>query len=776
MNTSLPESFQTIFHNSPIGVAVILGTADGRFDNASLVYANPALMSLLSSEISGQPNILEMIEILCTNDDGETLIPLPQRADETRSIITRLNQDTDSWLEIRAQPTEIISETAHFIWMTDVTESKKKEMAAQKEAELADAAAEAKSAFLATMSHEIRTPMQSIFGMLELMTEENPSTKLSEMINIAKGSANSLLEILDDILDLAKVDAGKMELDDFEIPLRTLIYGMMEALDVKKIENDLYLKAEIDDTVPFVVMGDPKRLRQILINLIGNGLKFTEKGGITVKVGVNARNINIPNNGLALRFEVVDTGIGMSKDVAAKLFQPFTQADNSTTRRFGGTGLGLSIAHRLIELMGGKIGVKSEEGVGTTFWFEIPTREANEEEDIELPDLKGLAVLSVEDHPRGAKEIQSSLQSMGAQVTSVDTYQAALELVKARPFDVAVVDHGLPDGWGADLLKEMNKARPFMGLILYTVHDDYGIQQICKFLGGKYLSKPASRLGLGEAVKAAAIQTDRFDFEGPKRLLVCEDNETVQDVVRRQLNTLNIEADFANNGQIGWDMIQKNQHGILITDLHMPEMDGYGLVKAIRNREKETGIHMPIIAMTADVQLAHQQSYLKHGFDECLLKPVSLGQLRQLLVRWGVLEEQIKHVQKETQENSIAPLPEPSSSDQAPIIDPKMVEQQIGTFDDSALEMIQMFCDMTAGQMENLTKAHTDGDMKQVYGIAHSLKGGARSACCPRLGDVAEIIQNDAHSGVVEQNLIDRANQEFAAIGLEIERLKAKFS
>jgi CheY-like chemotaxis protein len=305
------------------------------------------------------------------------------------------------------------------------------------------------------------------------------------MINSAKKSANGLLGILDDILDLAKADAGKMELDYFEMPLRTLVYGLIESFESKRRENDLYINAEIAADIPFVLMGDPKRLRQIMTNLIGNALKFTEKGGLTIRVTQQPEHITSPDGGLVLRFEIVDTGIGMSRDTANKLFQPFTQADNSTTRRFGGTGLGLSIAHHLVELMKGQIGVDSVEGKGSTFWFEIPTRVAAETTDVKLPELGGLTVLSIEDHPKGAKEIQNSLQSMGANVTSVSYSRRRFELAAKRPFDVAVVDHGLPDGLGTDVLKKLNKMRPFMGLILYTVHDDYEIKQICKFVGAK---------------------------------------------------------------------------------------------------------------------------------------------------------------------------------------------------------------------------------------------------------------------------------------------------
>ena len=789
MAANLPESFQLIFHDSPIGVAVILGTSEGTLENGLMLYANPALLALLEKWQPGRFDLVDVIGELCINDESDKLFPLPEESGDQRSLIKKISFDAkDTWLEVRAQPTTILGEKGHFFWINDVSDTKEKELSARRDAEAADAAAQAKSNFLATMSHEIRTPLQTVFGMLELMTEENPNDRQLEMISAAKNSANGLLGILDDILDLAKTEAGKMELDHFELPLRTLVYGIIEALESKKRENNLYLKAEVDQAVPFVVMGDPKRLRQILTNLIGNGLKFTENGGITVKVSTNAQHMAPAPGGLVLRFEVQDTGMGMSTEVAAKLFQPFTQADNSTTRRFGGTGLGLSIAQRLVELMGGQIGVLSEQDKGSTFWFEIPTQVATENTEVKLPDLTGLTILSIEDHPKGAKEIQNSLQSMGAVVTSVPTAAEGLELAKKRPFDVAVVDNGLPDGWGTDVIKQLNKMRPFMGLILYTVHDDYDVQQVCKFVGAKYLAKPASRLGLGEAVKGAAKQIHRLPKDGPRKLLICEDNETVRDIFKRQLALIGMEADFANDGQEAWEILQKNLHGIVITDLHMPRMDGYGLAKALRSRETHGVVHMPVIAMTADVQLVHEQAYLKHGFDECLLKPVSLGQIKQLLIRWGLLEEKFEE-EKPTTETSSTPsqtVVQPAASipiatavpagiklPNKPTIDPKMAEAQFGAFDDDAKMMIGMFIQMSEAQITDMQNAFAAKDWPKLKGIAHSLKGAARSACCPQLGDVAEAIQTQATNGYVAADVIAPLAPAFDLVKTEYARINA---
>ena len=644
--------------------------------------------------------------------------------------------------------------------MTD-TKNLSREELEQKVAE-ADALAEMKSNFLATVSHEIRTPMQTIYGLLELIADEKPSARILEMVKTAQTASSGLLEILDDVLDLAKMDADKMELDVFEVPVRLLVRGLLEALSVKVHGVDIELRDDIEQDVPFVVIGDPKRLRQIIMNLCGNGLKFTHEGSVTVHVTTKVQHIDVPKGGVGLRFEVIDTGIGMSQEVCEKLFQSFTQADNSTSRKYGGTGLGLSISKKLVELMHGKIGVESTEGQGSTFWFEIPTREVSTDATtVNLPSLDGISVLSVEDHPQGAKEIVNSLRSMGATVESCPTYAEGVALIKRRPFDVAVIDQGLPDGLGLDLLKEIIKIRPHTGLVMYTVRDDIGLSHSLKALGVTYLTKPASRLGLGEAVRDAAKRNERREISGPTKMLIAEDTDSVRDILRRQLEKIGVEADFAMNGREALEALESGQYGILITDLHMPEIDGYELVDTIRTREKNDNLpHFPVIVLTADVQMSQREVYLKHGFDECLLKPVSLGQFQRLLMRWGLIEE--KRIGDNEPEEQ--PLPETPEGTQPPAVDKEAIITQMGAFDESVIEMLGMFVEMTEPLVQQIYDAWQDENYHTLAEAAHSLKGAARSACCPILGDLAAKLQERSEKNIPANALIDQIEDEFARV------------
>jgi len=662
--------------------------------------------------------------------------------------------------------------------MTEKTSQASKLSRAELEAKVAeaDALADMKANLLATISHEIRTPMQTIYGLLELIDDEKPSPRISEMVKTAQTASSGLLEILDDVLDLAKMDADKMELDHFEVPVRLLVRGLLEALAVKVHGVNIELIDDIEDDVPFVVIGDPKRLRQIIMNLCGNGLKFTHEGSVTVRVTSKVQHIDVPLNdqgsGVGLRFEVIDTGIGMPPEVCERLFQSFTQADNSTSRKYGGTGLGLSISKKLVELMDGEIGVRSFEGQGSTFWFEIPTAEVSTDATtVELPKLDGVSVLSVEDHPFGAKEIMNSLRSMGAHVENCATYAEGLELVKRRPFDVGVIDQGLPDGLGLDLIKEIVKIRPNMGLVMYTVRDDVGLSHSLKALGVTYLTKPASRLGLGEAVRDATDKTEIMAIEGPTRMLIAEDTASVQDILKRQLDKLGVEADFVENGKEALKALNTGKYGILITDLHMPEMDGYGLVETIRRKETVDGAtHFPVIVLTADVQMAQRETYMRHGFDECLLKPVSLGQFKRLLIRWGLLRQD-DVVAASDQAGSAPALESDNDQKASPAIDKEAMVAMMGEFDDTAIEMLGMFVEMTEPLVVSLRETHNAGDTAQVAEIAHSLKGAARSACCNNLGDVSAKLQEMAEKNAYDAKLIDQIEVAFQDIKNEVAAL-----
>ncbi|MBL8639640.1 MAG: response regulator [Alphaproteobacteria bacterium] len=654
-----------------------------------------------------------------------------------------------------------------------------------------------KSDFLATISHEMRTPMQSVFGFLELMLLENPEPKLKSMIDRAMISASGVLEMLDDILDVAKIDADKMVLDEFEVPVRTLVRGVVEALQPRLQDKNIILGDEIAENVPKLLLGDPKRLRQILINLTGNAIKFTPQGHITIRVTRGAND-----EGPYLKFEVIDTGIGLSVESQKKLFQPFTQADQSTSRTYGGTGLGLSISSKLVQLMKGEIGVESMLDHGSNFWFRIPLHEVVEDSEhmaraqdaanAPLPDLTGLSILSIENHQRAAREIASTLQSLGAKVETTPSLLEARAMINYRPFDAVMSEQDLDDGRGIDFIRELAENNTNTGLMIYTASIDATLRQSLKTLGAAYLEKPASRRGLAMAVAQTVTRPAMSDpTPHPQKILIVEDNLSVIEILKRQMEVLGVTADFAGNGEEALIALNQCDYHLILTDLHMPKMDGYGLIREIRAQEKaqektqekegndQPPPHQTVILLTADLQLSNYRAYMPLGFDECVIKPVTLGTMRQLFLRRGVAIAGMRgahdmgagHGLKATgktaaKANDLRPTAQQEIFDKIDFtnqddvafdgdqkignmaensaINMAILAEQMGPLDEGALDILARFPHMMQPILDQMNVAAKAKNWTELTHLAHSLKGAARSAGAMILGDIAAEIQQTA--------------------------------